>query len=162
MEPKKHLVALECFCVKKAAATASNTASVSAKLSCSTAMIKGAVLGAGHLECTHFDTDSPVKPHPSSFIPSSSWSENNASEGDVDGQKTHVTKFLASEFSNDEYDHVAQNLKTNNYLVLTYGSNVYYYKVVRTGFQGGPEKCDGEFNPEFWTSPRLGYLVVNG
>ena len=128
MEPKKHLVALECFCVKKAEATASTSASISAKLSCGPAMIKGGLLGAGHLECTHFDTDSPVKPNPSSFIPSSSWSENPSYEGDVDGQKTHVTKFLASGFGGDEYDHIAQNLKTNNYLVLTYGSNIYYYK----------------------------------
>ncbi len=155
MEPKKHLVALECFCVKKAEATASTSASISAKLSCGPAMIKGGLLGAGHLECTHFDTDSPVKPNPSSFIPSSSWSENPSYEGDVDGQKTHVTKFVASGFGGDEYDHIAQNLKTNNYLVLTYGSNIYYYKVVRTGFQGGPDKCNGEFNPEFWTSPIL-------
>ena len=51
MEPKKHLVALECFCVKKAEATASTSASISAKLSCGPAMIKGGLLGAGHLEC---------------------------------------------------------------------------------------------------------------
>ena len=47
MKPKKHLVALECFCVKKAEATASSSASIPAKLSCSPAMIKGGLLGAG-------------------------------------------------------------------------------------------------------------------
>ena len=152
MKSNKHLVALECFCVKKATATASNAAVISAKLSCSSAAIKGAVLGAGHLECSHPDTDSPVKPYASSFIPSSSWSQNNAYEGDVEGQKTHVSKFLISEFTGDEYDHISQNLKTNNYLVLPYGSNVYYYKVVRTGFQGGDESCGGEFKANLWTS----------
>ena len=103
MKSNKHLVALECFCVKMATATASNAAVISAKLSCSSAAIKGAVLGAGHLECSHPDTDSPVKPYASSFIPSSSWSQNNAYEGDVDGQKTHVSKFLISEFTGDKY-----------------------------------------------------------
>ena len=73
-------------------------------------------------------------------------------EGDVDGQETHVAKFLVSQFAGDKYDHISQNLKTNNYLVLTYGSDIYYYKVVRTGFQGGDATCDVEFNPLLWSS----------
>ena len=54
MEPKKHLVSLECLCVKKADVSVASSATVSAKISCKTANVTSKIRGRGWLGSSGF------------------------------------------------------------------------------------------------------------
>tara|TARA_Y100001963_G_scaffold156573_1_gene250522 strand:+ start:23197 stop:36075 length:12879 start_codon:yes stop_codon:yes gene_type:complete len=154
MESNKHLVALECFCVKKATATASNVAAVSAKLSCKPAMITGSVLGVGTL--SHPDPkckESEDNVSATLVLPSEHWSKDTNYGGDSEGQSAHVIKYRRSDYTDAEATLISNNTKKGKYIVLTHGSKVYYYKIVNVGFQhSGTAPCSESFVASLWNS----------